>query len=59
LPLEELRKISRAFDDDFARGLTVEAALASKKIAGGTSIDSVRVAVSELEKRIAQEMARQ
>ena len=59
LPLAELRKISRAFDDDFARGLTVEAALASKKIAGGTSIDSVRMAVSELEKRIAQEMARQ
>jgi argininosuccinate lyase len=57
LPLDELRKISPAFDSDFAAGLTVEAALASKSVSGGTSIDSVRAAISELENRFVQEAA--
>ena len=55
LPLDELRKISPAFGSDFASGLTVEAALASKKVPGGTSTDSVRSAITDLEARLAQE----
>jgi argininosuccinate lyase len=55
LPLEELRKISSAFDSDFSNGLTVEAALASKKVPGGTSIESVRTAIADLENRLPKE----
>jgi len=55
LPLEELRKISSAFDSDFANGLSVEAALAAKKVAGGTATESVRAAITDLESRLAKE----
>jgi argininosuccinate lyase len=55
LPLDELRKISSAFDSDSSRGLTLEAALASKKIPGGTSIESVRTAIADLENRLPKE----
>jgi argininosuccinate lyase len=55
LPLEELRKISSAFNSDFSRGLTVQAALASKKVPGGTSVDSVRAAIVDLENRLLKE----
>jgi argininosuccinate lyase len=55
LSLEELRKISSAFDSDFSNGLTIEAALASKKVPGGTSIDSVRTAITDLENRLPKE----
>jgi len=51
LPLDELRKISSAFDSDFSDGLTVEAALASKKVLSGTAENSVRAAIAELESR--------
>ncbi len=57
LPLEELRKISSAFDSDFSNGLTVEAALASKKVPGGTSIDFVRRAIADLENRLPKEVS--
>jgi argininosuccinate lyase len=59
LPLEELRKISPAFDSDFAGGLTVEAALASKKVPGGTSETSVRAAIVDLEGRLRKESSAQ
>ena len=59
LPLEELRKISPAFDGDFADGLTVEAALASKKVPGGTSETSVRAAIVDLEGRLRKESSAQ
>jgi argininosuccinate lyase len=52
LHLDELRKISPVFDSYFASGLSVEAALASKKVPGGTSKDSVRAAITELESRL-------
>src|ERR1051325_3317425 len=52
LPLGELQKISPAFGTDFAKSLSVDAALASKKVPGGTSPDSVRAAIADLEKRI-------
>jgi len=54
-PLDELRKISAAFDSDFSDGLTVEAALASKRVPGGTSENSVRVAIADLESRLSKE----
>ena len=55
LPLHELRKISPAFDSDFSNVLTLEAALASKKVPGGTAIESVRAAIADLENRLAKE----
>ena len=55
LPLHELRKISAAFNSDFSDGLTVEAALASKRVPGGTSENSVRVAIADLESRLSKE----
>jgi argininosuccinate lyase len=55
LPLHELRKISSLFDSDFSDGLTVEAALASKKVLGGTAENSVRAAIAELESRLFKE----
>jgi argininosuccinate lyase len=51
LSLEELRKISSAFGSDFAGGLSLEAALASKSVPGGTSESSVRAALAEFESR--------
>ena len=52
LQLDDLQKISPEFGADFAKSLSVEAALAAKKIPGGTSLDSVRAAIADLEKRI-------
>jgi argininosuccinate lyase len=52
LPLPELQKISPEFGADFAKSLTLEAALAAKKVPGGTAADSVRAAIAELEKSI-------
>ena len=52
LPLTELQKISPEIGPDFTKSLTVEAALAAKKVPGGTSPDSVRAAIADLEKRI-------
>ena len=58
LPLDELRKISPAFDTDFANGLSVAAALASKSVAGGTATESVRAAIRDLERRFPKEGAK-
>jgi len=52
LPLEALKKISPAFDADVATVLTVEAALASKKVRGGTAPERVRAAIADLEDRL-------
>jgi argininosuccinate lyase len=52
LPLETLKKIAPAFDGDFAKGLSVDAALASKKVPGGTAPESVRAAIADLEARL-------
>src|SRR5467141_796968 len=54
LPLETLKKISPAFEADFVGGLTVDAALAAKKVPGGTAPESVRAAISDLQDRIAK-----
>jgi len=52
LPLETLKEISPAFDADFAGSLSVEAALASKKVPGGTAPERVRDAIANLEIRL-------
>jgi argininosuccinate lyase len=52
LPLDALKKISPAFEADFATGLNVEAALAAKKVPGGTAPESVRAAIADLEGRL-------
>jgi len=52
LPLEALKKISPAFEADFANGLSVEAALATKKVPGGTAPENVRAAIADLEGRL-------
>jgi argininosuccinate lyase len=54
LRLEELKKISPAFDSDFAKGLTVDSALATKNVSGGSSPESVRAAIADLEARLNQ-----
>src|SRR5467141_929422 len=52
LPLKTLKKISPAFEADFADSLSVDAALASKKVRGGTAPESVRAAIDDLEGRL-------
>src|SRR6266436_2712764 len=52
LPLETLKKISPAFESDFTKSLSVEAALAAKKVLGGTARESVCDAIADLEARL-------
>src|SRR6266436_2685520 len=52
LPLKTLKKISPAFEADFAGSLSVDAALASKKVRGGTAPESVHAAIDDLEGRL-------
>jgi argininosuccinate lyase len=52
LPLETLQQISPSFARDFAGSLNVAAALAAKKVSGGTAPDSVRAAIVDLEARL-------
>src|SRR6266852_2428556 len=52
LPLKTLKKISPAFDADFAENLSVEAALSTKQVPGGTAPENVRAAIADLEARL-------
>src|SRR5256884_8769988 len=52
LPIDTLKKISPAFEADFAKSLSVEAALAAKKVPGGTAPENVRAAIADLEGRL-------
>jgi argininosuccinate lyase len=52
LPLETLKKISPAFASDFASSLNLDAALAAKKVPGGTAPECVRAAIADLEGRL-------
>jgi len=52
LPLDALKKISPAFEADFAKSLSVDAALAAKKVPGGTAPESVAEAIGNLERRL-------
>src|SRR5258706_2925705 len=53
LPLATLKKIAPEFEADFAGSLSLDAALAGKKVLGGTAPESVRAAISDLQDRIA------
>jgi argininosuccinate lyase len=52
LPLETLKKISPAFEADITNSLSVDAALAAKKVPGGTAPENVCDAISNLERRL-------
>jgi argininosuccinate lyase len=52
LSLEDLRKISPLFDNDFLAGLSVEGALSAKAVPGGTAPEAVLAAIADLQKRI-------
>ncbi len=52
LPLETLKKIAPEFEADLAASVSLDAALASKKVPGGTAPEAVRAAISDLQDRI-------
>jgi argininosuccinate lyase len=52
LPLEALKAIAPEFESDLPASLSVDAALARKKVPGGTAPESVRAAISDLQDRI-------
>src|SRR5467141_1804507 len=52
LPLDALKKISPAFEAGVAIVLSVEAALASKKVPGGSAPENVRAAIADLAARL-------
>ena len=52
LPPDALKKISPAFEADFSKGLSLNAALSSKKVPGGTAPESVADAIASLERRL-------
>jgi len=52
LPLAELKDISPAFESDFGTVLSVDAALATKNVPGGTAPEAVRKAIADLEGRL-------
>jgi argininosuccinate lyase len=52
LPIEALKKISPAFEADFIGGASVENAIATKIVPGGTATESVRAALAALQNRI-------
>jgi argininosuccinate lyase len=54
LSSEEVRKVSPHFGEDFLQGFSVESAIASKSVPGGTAEDSVRAAVTQLEQKLNQ-----
>ena len=54
LSFEDLREISPLFEKDFARELSVEKAIDSKAVPGGTATPCVRAAIADLQTRIAK-----
>src|SRR5438105_15188698 len=52
LPLESLKRLSPAFEADLSKGLSLNAALSSKKVHGGTPPESVADAIANLERRL-------
>ena len=49
---QEVCKISPHFGEDFLQSPSVESAIASKAVPGGTAEDSVRAAIAELEQKL-------
>jgi argininosuccinate lyase len=58
LPLDTLKKISSAFEADFVSNLSVAAALAAKRVPGGTATESVRAAIADLEARLNKKVSK-
>jgi len=54
LSLNDVQKISPLFEKDFLQNLSVERALASKSVPGGTAEESVRAAIAQLEQKLTQ-----
>ena len=54
LSLEDVRKISPLFEQDFLQGPSVESAIASKVVLGGTAEGSVCAAIAQLELKLKQ-----
>jgi argininosuccinate lyase len=54
LSLEEVQSISPVFQKDFLDGPSVESAIATKAVPGGTALESVRAAIAELQNRISK-----
>jgi len=52
LSLEDVQKISPFFEKDFLQGPSVESAIASKVVPGGTAEESVRAAIAQLELKL-------
>ncbi|HKN75288.1 MAG TPA: argininosuccinate lyase [Candidatus Acidoferrum sp.] len=54
LSLADVQKISACFEADFLGGPSVESAIATKFVPGGTSTESVRAAIAILQNRLQQ-----
>jgi len=54
LQLDELKKISPAFESDFIGSQSVDSAIATKAVPGGTAVESVRQALENLRNRLLQ-----
>jgi argininosuccinate lyase len=54
LPLESLKEISPAFEPDFIGSASVDSAIATKIVPGGTATESVRAALATLQSRLQQ-----
>jgi len=54
LSLADVQKISPLFEADFLQGPSVESAIASKIVLGGTAESSVRAAIAQLEQKLTQ-----
>ncbi|HEV2101606.1 MAG TPA: argininosuccinate lyase [Candidatus Acidoferrum sp.] len=54
LALEDVQKISPLFEKDFLQGPSVENAIATKVVPGGTAEESVRAAIAQLELKLKQ-----
>jgi len=52
MTLDDLQKISPHFTEDFKSGPSVETAIATKIVMGGTAIESVRAAIAQLQERL-------
>jgi len=55
LSFDDVRKISAHFKEDFLRRPSVENAIASKNVPGGTAEPSVRAAIEQLEAKLKQQ----
>src|SRR6202171_4082643 len=58
LPLETLKNISPAFGADFRSSLNLDAALAAKKVPGGTAPECVRAVIADLERRLTKKASK-